>query len=1386
MCKSDSLLRLSAGLILTMTLLVALSLSSPALALKPKTVSGQYIVQLEDAPSVRFEGGTVARTSASGERISKPMAATAPRLRSSQKLNVEDAAVQAYIKHLDLERSSVLSVAESWLGRSIEPMHVYRHVMNGFSVELTAYEADMLATLPGVKSVQPVVMHQLMDDNGPQWIRADRVWSPLFGTPVPNRGEGMVLGLIDSGINWDSRYFNDTPGGFVMENPRGQFFGLCNDPEVLCNNKIIGVYDFTSEGTKGKDIGGHGSHVGSSAVGAPVSFSLNFGLALPVFFSSSGVAPRASVISYKACEGGDPLDPDDEGGCPNSALVAAIEQATIDQVDVVNYSIGTTGPVAPGPWVGFGQFSSDREAFLNLRAAGIVPIAAAGNSGPADGSISSPANAPWVVGVANATHNRFIGGALNDMSGGAGAPPFVIGAGLNDQGQIRPIVYAGDFGSALCGAGEPELGASCQANSGATNPFPPGTFNGEIVVCDRGDYGRIEKGRNLQAAGAGGMILANTDAQGGDIQDEEHCLPTLHVNDSIGDDLRGWLASGSNHQGRISSTRRQIDPDFGGRLAQSSGRGPGSGAPNVMKPNITAPGTRILGAAADGLNAISFSTGTSMASPHVAGAALLLRHAFPDWPVDAVISALETTANAGLVTNIDSSVARVIDGGAGGVQVDRAAEIGLYLPVTEAEFLAADPDQGGDPATLNLPGVFSTACPEGCSFERRLRALRASNWTISTEGDIDISVEPDNFSLQADEEITLTIDVAAGSVASGDWGRGAIVLDPSTGSIETQRLPVGALFGASALPESLSLVASVNRGRLNFDLGVMPALPEAQFPSSALILPERADLSLVQDPTRNDPFDGSDGLDLRLIDVPEDALLLRAETSSDGAPDVDLFIGQDLNGNGEADFEERVCVSTTFTAEESCLISAPDEGRWWVLVQNYTGSGTPGGDEVTLDWAVLNPASDASFGVNGPGRHAGGSLEVQVFVDQPAIRQNQVWWAAFGVSSSPDLLNDIGIIPVSFQRNEDDIEVLPTALFNGETRAVTLPPSGQHQKLYVDVPTGASRVDITIQGDDGISADLRFSSFGDLAGVAPDTPSASGPSLDSGSDSASGFTLSETDPQPGRYFIDLENAANSERQVEVSVAMTESGRVETRYGLWSPRARTINQGIEWQIAGLGFMIWYSYDINGLPIFYLAIAEIDSNSSTWSADLLRFTGGSNNRQHFETVGKVSLTTLRNDRMMFAWRLNGAHGAEMMMPDAPDTCPELDGSPINYTGHWYSPGQNQGGTTVIVFENGQFYVRYYYDGDGVGRWVAVVPTGPGPFSNDFEVWGYQGFCPNCADDEAPDFEIIGSYERNFTGPNSGTEIVDFVSRAPLNESIRLEVPIERLSAPIPCAL
>ncbi|MGB0514790.1 MAG: PA domain-containing protein, partial [Wenzhouxiangellaceae bacterium] len=470
-----------------------------------------------------------------------------------------------------------------------------------------------------------------------------------------------------------------------------------------------------------------------------------------------------------------------------------------------------------------------------------------------------------VFSIANSTHDRLLGNQLTDTFGGAFALGTLTGQGLTGGTSQLPIVYAGDFGNALCGEGPAELGPTCADNTGATNPFPPGTFNGQIVVCDRGTYGRIEKGRNVLDAGAAGMILANTDAEGESTNNDQHCLPATHLGDQDGDRLRDWLAGGSNHSGRLTGAARLVNPAFGGIINSSSSRGPAAFAPNVMKPNVTAPGTNVLAAGEDGANSLLFLTGTSMSAPHVTGAALLLRTANPGWGVNEVISALETTADPGVNSNEDGSVATTVDRGAGNVRVDRAARIGLFLPVGSGQFQAANPNAGGSPGDLNLPGIASDNCEVECIFQRTVRALGAGSWSVSSEGPLDIEVSPASFSLSAGQERTLSVTIRPGAAAVGSWGTGSVVLTPTGGGFIEQRLPVGAFITGGTFPELTPIDALDFRGRTDLQIPALIPADELVVRTSALTRPMEFSDLLAQDPTPQDPFNGGPGVRTRLV-----------------------------------------------------------------------------------------------------------------------------------------------------------------------------------------------------------------------------------------------------------------------------------------------------------------------------------------------------------------------------------------------------------------------------------------------------------------------------------------------------------------------------------------
>jgi hypothetical protein len=225
--------------------------------------------------------------------------------------------------------------------------------------------------------------------------------------------------------------------------------------------------------------------------------------------SLSGVAPRANIIVYDVCV----------ADCPESASLAAIDQAVADGVDVINFSIG--GP-SVNPWT-----DPTSLAFLAAREAGIFVSAAAGNSGPSQGTVNSPANAPWVTAVGDATHNRRFTNPALQLSG-PGAPLPMQGAGITRGYGPAPMVYAGDFGDPLC-----------------LSPFrrkAPGRM-GKSWSATGAIYSAGGEGLNVKAGGAGGMVLVNQVNDSG-LAADFHILPAIHLSFNDGSALKAWLATG--------------------------------------------------------------------------------------------------------------------------------------------------------------------------------------------------------------------------------------------------------------------------------------------------------------------------------------------------------------------------------------------------------------------------------------------------------------------------------------------------------------------------------------------------------------------------------------------------------------------------------------------------------------------------------------------------------------------------------------------------------------------------------------------------------------------------------------------------------------------------
>jgi uncharacterized repeat protein (TIGR01451 family) len=588
---------------------------------------------------------------------------------------------------------------------------------------LSPDEAKALQSAPGIKKVTRERFEVMETDAGPQWIGAPSIWMGPPNNVAHSKGEGVVVAILDSGINHMHPSFAEIGGdGYNHVNPLGSgnyvpgSFCDTTDPS-FCNSKLIGAWDFTgpADGSTPEDTDGHGSHTAGTAAGNVVMAATLFAPTTQLTRSISGVAPHANIIAYDVC-----ID-----SCPGSALLAAINQVVIDNANVpggiqaLNYSIsGGESPYDDPIEIGF----------LNATAAGVYVAASAGNSGP--GASTNGHNGPWVSTTGAMTHNRIIQNSVVDMTSDASPLANIVGAGLTSGYGPAKIINSADLegafpGSTLCGVG---------VIDDFTPPWPPGTFNGEIVACTRGTFGRVEKGANVLAAGAGGYILMDN---GSGIVGDAHVLPGVHISQADGATLAAWLAANPNPMGSISGFSVNLDDANGDIMGGFSSRGPN--AINVNKPDLAAPGVDILAAEAAGQALGSpdyqFLSGTSMASPHNAGSGALMSAVQPDWTPYQIRSALMMTAERYTTVKEDGMTPTdPFDVGAGRIDLTRAQEAGLVLDETPANFLAADPATGGDPKNLNLASMQDGTCVGTCSWTRVVENVtgHTAQWKLQT------------------------------------------------------------------------------------------------------------------------------------------------------------------------------------------------------------------------------------------------------------------------------------------------------------------------------------------------------------------------------------------------------------------------------------------------------------------------------------------------------------------------------------------------------------------------------------------------------------------------------------------------------------------------------
>lgn len=685
-----------------------------------------YLITFAEEGLVSYRGGV------------QGLMATSPQATGSRKLDMKSAAAINYAAYLESARANYIGLMQGAVGHALNVTHHYAVTHNGVAAELTASEAAAIAGVPGVRSVKLAGVEHQVTYRGPRFIGADKIWdgsATPTGAAGATRGEGLVAAILDGGTNSAHPSFaNDAACGFSASTPKLVAVdcsttgtgGVCNGPNPEANAGY-----------------GHGVHTSSTVAGNTIDNTVSPAPALPTGMTMSGVAPCATVHQYKVCA---------TDTCGGADITAGINNAIADGADVLNFSIsgGTS------PWT-----DNDRK-FLDAVDADIFVAAAAGNMRSTDTTPVGKVNhrGPWVMTVAASTQDMVVGPNLS-VVGPVTPPTAATQVALNPGSNTAASATPNWTGKPIKAYPTNLLGCT------ASGAFPAGYFTGSIAIVRRGTCSFVEKVQNAYNAGAEFVVIANNAVGSLNMNtDAAPAVPNYSISMSAGDAIIAFLG---DHATDSTADVKAIDvgTTTGDVIADFSYRGPTPGTlANLTKPDISAPGVNIYAATDHTSGDYEFMSGTSMATPHVAGAAALVRAVHPDWTVQEVKSAMMSTAKVDGLKEDETSPWNIDDVGSGRVDLGKAALAGFTLDETKARFLSANPSGGSmNVKDLNLPAVRNTACTPSCTFTRvvKNRLSTQATWNSSFQansGGIMASVSPATFTLAPGATQTLTITVS--------------------------------------------------------------------------------------------------------------------------------------------------------------------------------------------------------------------------------------------------------------------------------------------------------------------------------------------------------------------------------------------------------------------------------------------------------------------------------------------------------------------------------------------------------------------------------------------------------------------------------------------------
>ncbi|XP_048227839.1 subtilisin-like protease SBT1.8 [Ricinus communis] len=563
-------------------------------------------------------------------------------------------------------------------------LYTYTAAFHGFAAHLDPQEADALREMDSVLNVFEEEIYTLQTTHTPQFLGIDANFGLSDGrnfNDVEQASADVIVGVLDSGVWPESKSFDDKGLPAIPKRWKGKCKSTKDFDHKLCNKKLIGARYFvkghkratqSKEIVSSRDYDGHGTHTASTVAGSPVANASMFRYARG---TARGMAVRARVASYKVCW---------STGCLQSDIVAGIDRAILDGVDLLSLSLESRAS-QPLPYyadpIAIGAFSAME--------AGILVSCSAGNRGPEKSSVSNVA--PWIMTVAAGSIDRdFPAYAL------LGNKQRVAGVSISrgrrrGMGKRKPVnlVY--------------HKGSNSSSNFCLRGTLEPTLVRGQVVICDQGKISPIEKGLVVHKAGGVGMILVdNTVVK--ELVAHNHLLPTVAVGKKGGKLIKKYVKTDPNPTVLLSFGGTVVGVRPSPMVAAFSSRGPNPVTPQILKPDIMAPGVNILAAFSEGasptglkedkrITKFLIASGTSMSCPHVSGIAALVKAAHPTWSPSALRSALMTTAytvdstNTPLQDAVTAKFSNPWAYGSGHVDPKRALSPGLVYDISPQDYV---------------------------------------------------------------------------------------------------------------------------------------------------------------------------------------------------------------------------------------------------------------------------------------------------------------------------------------------------------------------------------------------------------------------------------------------------------------------------------------------------------------------------------------------------------------------------------------------------------------------------------------------------------------------------------------------------------------------------